>query len=242
MASPGLIAVAAVVGFLATTLLAGTRAEGLMSLRLDDGTEQVTVADGSGGDLCAAAGCIVTLFLGEFASFDVAVSTGLAAGSLALADLDLSSVVGCTFGSCGSGSGGSLTLSLTNTDFIGPVGNVFVRLGIGGSTTGRVEYEAFFDQSNTAFGTATLLGALGPFEDGAFPASFSGEVTASTVAANPFSLTQVVQVTHLGGTGQITSFDAFARAVPEPAALVLLGSALVAAGVITRLRTRPDKA
>src|SRR5262245_8331205 len=66
-------------------VLASNRAEALMQLRMDDGTQQITITDGGAGDFCGTAGCIVAL--ASFTAFDVAVSTGLVNGALTISDM-----------------------------------------------------------------------------------------------------------------------------------------------------------
>jgi hypothetical protein len=196
-------------------------------LQLSDGMTTVTITDGLLGDLNSVGGAVT--FGGSVGNFIVNVSTGITypvLGASTLPYLDLASV------NVSSPAGGTLTIRFTQTDFSNPSGNPFlIGSAIGGVTDGTVLYRSYFDASNTAFGTASLLGNLGPFS-GAFAGSSSDTVTAPGL----YSLTQVVTITHAGGTPQSSSFNATLR-VPEPGTAMLLGASLLGIGIST-LRTR----
>ena len=109
-----------------------------------------------------------------------------------------------------------------------------------GTTAGTVSIEWGADANNKLFSGATDLASwvpnasAGPFGPGAFAATndFSGNY-----ASGPFSISQVVSVTHTG-PGQSTSFDSEITAMPEPGTLALVGMALVGAAIFNRRRRR----
>jgi hypothetical protein len=87
----------------------------------------------------------------------------------------------------GFGSGGTIYLYATDTDFTAP-SNPF-QLTLGGTNSGNsgtVTGQAWGGTSNAPFDLTSLLGSLGPFSNPSFEGSASGSYTAS---ANPYSLT-----------------------------------------------------
>ena len=169
----------------------------------------------------AATGAGVVMYTGAFGSFNVNVTTGVskpvlgATGTL----LDLNSVNV-------SGGSGTLTIGLTDTDFLrGGAG--FLNFQIGGTTDGTISAEAYMDAANTEFGTGTLLGSMDA-SGSAFAYTSAGTTVDTT---NPYSLTLIASVTHTGG-GQITSFDA--NVVPEPSMIALMSLGFIGLGVAAR--------
>ena len=163
----------------------------------------------------------VVMYNGSIGSFIVNVTTGFskpmidAPGDL----LHLNSVNV-------SGGAGTLTISLTDTDYLrGGAG--FLNFSMGGTTSGIVSAQAFMDAGNAEFGTGTLLGSMtsnGP----AFSYTSAGTVVNTT---DPYSLTLVTTITHTS-VGQISSFDA--NVVPEPSMIALMSLGLVGLGVAGR--------
>jgi len=171
------------------------------------------------GDLDSTTGAVV--YAGGFGSFAINVTTGLskpvldAPGTM----FDLNSVTV-------SGGSGTLTIGLTDTDFLrGGAGSL--NFAIGGTTDGVVSASAYMDSANTEFGTGTLLGSMGTTETGAF--SYNSGVT--TVGSDPYSLTIYATVTHQNA-GDASSFDA--AVVPEPSMLALMSLGLVGLGFAGR--------
>ena len=163
----------------------------------------------------------VVTYNGGFGSFIVNVTTGIskpvlnAPGTI----LDLNSVNV-------SGGTGTLTIGLTDTDFLrGGAGSL--NFEIGGTTDGTVSASAYMDATNAAFGMGTTLGSMSTTGTGAF--SYSSGVT--TVGSDPYSLSIFTTVTHQNA-GDISSFDA--SVVPEPSMLALMSLGLVGLGFAGR--------
>ena len=170
------------------------------------------------GDLDSTTGSIV--YSGGFGDFLINVTTGLskpvldAPGTM----FDLNSVTV-------SGGTGTLTIGLTDTDFLrGGTGSL--SFAIGGTTDGTVSASAYMDSANTEFGTGTLLGSM---SSGGTAFSYTSGVT--TVGSDPYSLTIYATVTHQNA-GDASSFDA--AVVPEPSMLALMSLGLVGLGFAGR--------
>jgi len=191
-------------------------------LRLSaDGGAPVTITDQLAGDMNPAVGAVT--FLGPVGDFSFNVSTGFTKpilGSALSPSMDLNSV---DISSAASGTH-NLVVEFSDTGF-GPVNSAF-HLGIGGTTTGSVLYQAFLDPANVSFAQTTALGSIGPLS---VPA-FSGSTNSSQIVlGGPYSLTQRATLS-ITGPG-ITSFNA-TLAVPEPGLLLLLGAGLVSVGLL----------
>jgi hypothetical protein len=191
-------------------------------LKLDDGITSITIEDGGAGDQLATPG--VVSYIGSVGNFILNVTTGVTKpviGSVTDPKLDLNSI------NIASGSGGTLTISFTETGFSSKEftsGFGFYSL-VGGtiSAGGIVEFQTYWDQGDTAFVTTNLLSELGPFGVGAF--SGTSASVEFPYPNNPFSLT-VVATINLSKPGY-ASFDAEVSPVPEPAAMFLVGAGLI---------------
>ena len=204
-------------------------------LSIDDGTTFVTVTDNGVGDSNSLVGFInYSPIVSPFANFAAAVSLGTTKPLIGSADaphLDLASVNVNSYGA----SADMLTIKFTDTDFtdLAPVATGFMS-EIGGVTNGTVTYATYFDNSNAAFGTATLLSNLGSFSGGAFSSSaYASLASLSPAPAGPYSLTLVTTVAHSAGMGKITSYNA-SVSVPEPGTLLLLGSGMLGFAFLKR--------
>ena len=202
-----------------------TPVHAIPQLRIFDGTTTITITDNAAGDLNAIPG--VVTWSGAVGVWIVNVDTGLTkpnTGSAIFPVMDLNFVDQ-------SNAAGTLTLSFTETDF-GPVSPGGISAQIGGTTFGTVSYRTYGGNSNTAFDTSNLLTTQGPFGAGAFSGSTTG---GSLGAVNPFSLTQVVTITHLGVA--VSSGDANITRVPDSGtSILLLGAGLLMLGLFARSR------
>ena len=128
----------------------------------------------------------------------------------------------------GSG-GGTLDVWFTETDFTSPATAFMSSLG-GTTSGGSVSCWSYLDTNNASLGTGTALAQLGPYG----PPAFSGNsYTSVSSLVAPYSLTMNIAVTHTG-SNQNTSFNASLTSIPDATTLVLLGSAMVGAGVFGR--------
>lgn len=179
-------------------------------LELSSGGSLVQVKDGDPLDSNIAAG--VVTYSGSIENFNINVTTGLTiSGTSVWPHLDLNSV------DVSSLSGGVLTIKFSENNYTAPYD---VLMKIGGTTDGTVLYESYFSNSNDTLATTTLIGSLGPFGS-----AFSGTGAFGFSRITPYSLTEVVTVTHNAPGG--SSFNAELRAVTEPGTMMLLGSGLV---------------
>jgi len=165
----------------------------------------------------------VVSYSGGFAGFLVNVTTGISKPVIGEPGtmLDLNSINV-------SGGSGSITIGLTDTDFLrGGAG--YLNFAIGGTTDGTVSAEAYMDSTNAEFGTGTLLGAMSA-STSAFAYTSAGTVVGTT---DPYSLTLLTTVTH-ANAGDISSFDA--AVIPEPSMIALMSLGLIGLGVASRRR------
>lgn len=187
-------------------------------LQLSSGADTVTITGDSTG---------VVTYSGSIGHFIVNFTGGFtypALGAQTLPYMDLVSF------NASSTDGGALTIRFSQTDFSNLSGSPFlIGSAIGGVTDGTVSYQSYFDASNAPFGTATLLGDLGPYSR-----AFSGSSLDNMTATGAYSLTLVTTITHAGGGSfpQASSFNATLR-VPEPGTVTLLGAVLLGIGLFT---------
>lgn len=194
-----------------------------LALRLSDGSSTVTIVDGGIGDLNSAAGAIT--FIGGIGAFSINVSTALGDEATDYKGIHLDSINN-SFGT------GSLQIAMTETDITsGAAGASAIGVSFGGVAGGTIRGRFYVDDANTAFGQATNVFDSGVIGAGAFARSGGG----TTSLTDPYSMSMVVDITHVRGA--TTSFN-FEAKVPEPATLALLGIGLLGIGVSTRRRAQ----
>ncbi len=197
----------------ATALIAGSfcithQARADIVLKVTDGVSTVMADDHLTPGIAS--------FFGAIGNFTVSADIGVGfpgVGSPANPVLDLTSL-DLTTGT----AGGTLTVSLTETDFQKTAGIYqFFSSLVGNYINSTATMAAYLDAGNVHFGTGTLLSS-GLVDNQAALASVP-------VGAGPFSLTEVITVT--AGSNSLTSLDAALVDVPEPASLTLLAAGLV---------------
>lgn len=196
-------------------------------IQISDGTNTVLVTDQGVGDLDGLAGAIV--FSGTVGGFFINVTTGVTKPVLGTAEdpqLDLNSI------NVSGPSGGTLTISFTETDFLSSSGSSDIFSAIGGTTAGNLQYQTFASVSNDAFDLDMLVSDSGILTG---PFVFSSLTTVAITGT--YSLTTVATITHSGSTNQNSSFNAVVE-LPEPflAPPLVLGTLLLSATMIGRRR------
>ncbi|NWF55905.1 MAG: PEP-CTERM sorting domain-containing protein [Syntrophaceae bacterium] len=169
----------------------------------------------------------VVTFIGSIGNWAVNVTTGISKpiiGSASSPQIDFNSV------NVTSSGGGNLIFGMVDSGFTGPIsgGNAGpFTFNVGGTTQGTVSFLAFGNISPGDNFSGITIASLGPFGAGAF----SGTTQGGFPAVSPFGIGIVATITHTGN--QATSFDA-SLSVPEPAVLILLGSALIGVFALRR--------
>jgi hypothetical protein len=181
-------------------------------LKATDGVKTVMVDDHATPGVATYSGIIDNFTL------SVDVGTGFpAVGAPYYPILDLTSL-DLTTGT----TGGTLTISLTETDFDTDAAFVdFASSIVGNYLNSSAMMSTYLDTTNAHFGTNT------PLSSGLLN-NQSGVASAAT-GAGPFSLTEIVTVA--AGANSLASVDA-AIMVPEPTPLYLLGAALFGLAMI----------
>lgn len=173
---------------------------------------------------------IYAVTLADGWSLDVTVTSSNSPSLGPLFGLSLvNDTVSCTSSSCG-GSSNSLDVLLSDTGFSPLVGLVTTFSGTQGNMTST--QLAYFDTSNTDFGTGHEIGAVGPFSGH----SFSGTAIDGAPGTEPYSLT-IDDIFTAIGKGSTADTNGTIDPTPEPRSMLLMGTGLLAmATVMRRLR------
>lgn len=158
----------------------------------------------------------IAKYEGAVGNFTTSIDLGTgfpAIGQLSDPELDLTSL-DLTTGS----AGGTLTVSLTETGFTTSTdARQFLSDITGVYTNSNATMSTYFDTTNTAFGTGTLLSS-GLLDN-------QQSIASVPPIAGPYSLTEIVTVT--AGAHSLASIDAAIIDTPEPGSLPLLGAGLL---------------
>ena len=193
-----LIAVAALVF---TPLEAGASPA---QLKLESGAATMVIVDNSAEDGDPSTG--VVFFSDSFDVFGIVVAVGMSKPVLGTPSQPEMNV---TVLSMTQATGGTLTVSFTDTGFNSGAGATTLTSATGGTTQGQTTVQSYVDPGNVEFGTACTSGSQGPLS-GAYDSTTTGPCSLS----GDFSMTAVSVFTL--GAGQLQSHSV-AMSLPPPA-------------------------
>lgn len=205
----GLIAIGAM------ALIAVPRASASAELILSDGTNTVTVTSANCGVGCYS-------FNGAVGSWNINVTTGTTSPGQSPV-MDLNSID--HFG--GGTTGNTLTIEFSANGYTPPVAGFLMNIGGTVSAGGTVTAALYGGTTNTLGTLAPQIGTTLSFSNPPIAFSGTGGGYLSGLSANPYALTEVATISFAGGRSGQASFDYSVDTVPEPAGVLLLGTAIL---------------
>jgi hypothetical protein len=202
----------------AMVLLVQNVTQGLTSIVVDDFDGPIGTVTGLGlsNKLDNRAGDGQVGLVAAIGNFTLTVTTGVSKPILTNGAMDVHMAVRST------GTGGTLRVILTDTDFVSAAGLTLISGHIGGTTEGSVSYRFGVDLANVEGAFTQSSGPQGPLTG----TNFDGDTTLPITLDSLFSLSQEVTIVHGSGTKR-TGLDFFLAAniipgggdpIPEPAA------------------------
>jgi hypothetical protein len=200
-------------------------------------TAELTLSDGAGHTATVVAascgtGCEAASFNGVLGSWNINVTTGTSTPGQS-PEIDLNSINHHNASSTPS----TLTIEWSDDSYT-PAASGF-QLNVGGTVGahGTVTAALFGGTTDTEFDLSNQIGTTLTFTSP--PVAFSGSESAylTGLSASPYALTEVVTISFGKFAGQ-ASLDFSVDAIPEPSAVVLMGTLLLLSGTAIRRRVR----
>ncbi len=207
----------------AGSVMLSSGAQAAFMIEISDGITTKTYTDNQLlADLDPRTGALLTNPLLGVGNFTLAMAFGV---SKPFVGDPSHPVMDMAFSAGSFGAGGTLTIKMTDTDFL-ISGLSRGSCGIGGVSGGSVSTSCYYDSGNVAFAETVLLGEVG---------SVVGEEGFELAPNGLISLTTVVRITH-GNEQLVLSSGNTKIVVPEPQALALFGIGLLGLGFLARRR------